>query len=31
MNQILIKYIHMQKILIKQNINFQLTKEKVQD
>ena len=28
MNQILVKYIHMQKIRIKQNINFQLAKRK---
>ena len=31
MNQILIKFIYILKIHTKQNINYQLTKEKVQD
>ena len=30
MNQILIKFIYMQKVHMKQNINYQITKEKVQ-
>ena len=30
MNQILIKFIYMQKIHMKQNVNYYLTKEKIQ-